>query len=49
MRFFDSHSHYNDEKFDELKVKACYGQDALPRAYRSLSQKDCLNIYKMCL
>ena len=39
----------NDEKFDELKVKACYGQDALPRAYRSLSQKDCLNIYKMCL
>ena len=39
----------NDEKFDELEVKACYGQDALPRAYRSLSQKDCLNIYKMCL
>lgn len=39
----------NDEKFDELKVKACYGQDALPRTYRSLSQKDCLNIYKMCL
>ena len=39
----------NDEKFDELKVKACYGQDALSRAYRSLSQEDCLNIYKMCL
>ena len=38
-----------DEKFDELKVKACYGQDSLPRAYRSLSQEDCLNIYKMCL
>lgn len=39
----------NDEKFDELKVKACYDQDSLPRAYRSLSQEDCLNIYKMCL
>lgn len=38
-----------DEKFGELKVKACYGQDSLPRAYRSLSQEDCLNIYKMCL
>ena len=38
-----------DEKFDELKVKACYGQDSLPRAYRPLSQEDCLNIYKMCL
>ena len=38
-----------DEKFDELNVKACYGQDSLPRAYRPLSQEDCLNIYKMCL
>ena len=37
------------EKFDKLKVKACYGQDSLPRAYRPLSQEDCLNIYKMCL
>ena len=38
-----------DEKFDILKVKACYGQDSLPRAYRPLTQEDCLNIYKMCL
>lgn len=35
--------------FDEMKVKACYGQDSLPRAYRPLTQEDCLNIYKMCL
>lgn len=34
---------------DELKVKACYGQDSLPMAYRPLTQEDCLNIYKMCL
>ena len=38
-----------DEKFDILKVKACYGQESLPRAYRPLTQEDCLNIYKMCL
>ncbi len=44
-----SEMNITDEKFDELKVKACYGQDSLPRAYRSLSQEDCLNIYKMCL
>lgn len=39
----------DDSKFDEMKVKACYGKDALPRAYRPLSQEDCFNIYKMCL
>lgn len=39
----------DDSKFNEMKVKACYGQDSLPRAYRSLTQEDCLNIYKMCL
>ena len=64
-----SEMNITDEKFDELKVKACYGQDSLPRAYRPLSQEDCLkskswqfrrqrrkkkqknclNIYKMCL
>lgn len=44
-----SEMNITDEKFDELKVKACYGQDALSRAYRPLSQEDCLNIYKMCL
>ena len=42
-----SEMNITDEKFDELKVKACYGQDSLPRAYRPLSQEDCLNIYKM--
>lgn len=36
-------------KFEEMKVKACYGKDSLPRAYRSLTQEDCLNIYTMCL
>lgn len=40
-----SEMNITDEKFDELKVKACYGQDSLPRAYRPLSQEDCLNIY----
>lgn len=39
----------DDSKFDEMIVKACYGKDLLPRAYRPLSQEDCLNIYKMCL
>lgn len=38
-----------DIDLDELKVKACYGQDSLPMAYRPLTQEDCLNIYKMCL
>lgn len=32
-----SEMNITDEKFDELKVKACYGQE------------DYLNIYKMCL
>ena len=32
-----SEMNITDEKFVELKVKACYGQE------------DCLNIYKMCL
>ena len=44
-----SEMNITDEKFDELKAKACYGQDSLSRAYRPLSQEDCLNIYKMCL
>ena len=34
-----SEMNITDEKFD----------DSLPRAYRSLSQEDYLNIYKMCL
>lgn len=38
-----------DIDLDELKAKACYGQDSLPMAYRPLTQEDCLNIYKMCL
>lgn len=36
-------------KFDEMKVKACYGKESLPLAYRPLTQEDCFNIYKMCL
>ena len=39
----------DDSKFDEMKVKACYGKDSLQLAYRPLTQEDCLNIYKMCL
>lgn len=39
----------DDSKFDEMKVKACYGKDSLSLAYRPLTQEDCLNIYKMCL
>lgn len=39
----------DDSKFEEMKVKACYGKELLPKAYRPLSQDDCLNIYKMCL
>lgn len=39
----------DDRHFDEMKVKACYGKDLLPKAYRPLTQQDCLNIYKMCL
>ena len=39
----------DDHKFDEMKVKACYGQESLPHAYRPLTQEDCLNIYKLCL
>lgn len=36
-------------KFDEMKVLACYGKETLPKAYRPLSQEDCLAIYRMCL
>lgn len=36
-------------KFEEMKVKACYGKESLPNAYRPLTQEDCLNIYNMCL
>ena len=39
----------DDSKFNEMKVKACYGKESLPNAYRPLTQEDCLNIYKMCL
>ena len=39
----------DDSKFDEMKIKACYGKESLPRAYRPLTQEDCLNIYKMCI
>ncbi len=39
----------DDSLFDEMKVKACYGKDALTLGYRSLTQEDCLEIYKMCL
>lgn len=39
----------DDSKFEEMKVKACYGKESLPRAYRPLTQEDCLNIYRMCL
>lgn len=39
----------DDSKFNEMKVKACYGKKSLPRAYRPLTQEDCFNIYKMCL
>lgn len=35
--------------FEEMKVKACYGKDSLPYAYRPLTQEDCLNIYSICL
>lgn len=38
----------DSRKFDEMKVKACYGKDTLPLAYRPLTQEDCLNIYRMC-
>ena len=36
-------------QFEQMKVKACYGKDSLPYAYRPLSQEDCFNIYQMCL
>lgn len=39
----------DDSKFDEMKVKACYGKESLLNAYRPLTQQDCLNIYRMCL
>jgi len=39
----------DDRKFEEMKVKACYGKASLPNAYRPLTQEDCLNIYRMCL
>lgn len=39
----------DDRLFDEMKVKACYGNATLPNAYRPLTQQDCLNIYRMCL
>ena len=39
----------DDHKFEEMKVKACYGQVSLSKAYRPLTQEDCLNIYRMCL
>ena len=39
----------DDSRFEQMKVKACYGQESLPRAYRPLTQEDCFNIYKMCL
>lgn len=39
----------DDSRFEKMKVKACYGQESLPRAYRPLTQEDCFDIYKMCL
>lgn len=39
----------DDSRFEKMKVKACYGQESLLRAYRPLTQEDCFNIYKMCL
>lgn len=39
----------DESRFDEMKVKACYGKDVLEPTYRPLTQQDCLNIYKMCL
>lgn len=39
----------DDSKFEEMSVKACYGNDVLQPTYRPLSQQDCLNIYQMCL
>ncbi len=39
----------DDSRFDEMKVKACYGNASLEMTYRPLTQEDCLNIYRMCL
>ena len=39
----------DDSKFREMAVKACYGKESLPLAYRPLTQEDCINIYRMCL
>lgn len=39
----------DDQKFEEMKIKACYGKESLANAYRPLTQEDCLNIYKLCL
>lgn len=39
----------DDSHFAEMAVKACKGKDDLPMAYRSLTQQDCINIYRMCL
>lgn len=44
-----SEMNITDIDLDELKVKACHGEVSLPKAYRPLTQEDCLNIYKMCL
>ena len=39
----------DDSRFAEMAVKACYGSESLPLAYRPLTQEDCINIYRMCL
>ena len=39
----------DDRHFEDMSIKACYGKESLPLAYRVLTREDCLNIYKMCL
>ena len=39
----------DDSKLEEMTDKALHGADSLPRAYRELTRKDIMNIYRMCL
>lgn len=46
---FLSEVNVDNRYFVDMAKKACRHQDSLPKAYRPLTQEDCINIYQMCL
>ncbi len=46
---FLSEVNVDDRYFAVMAKKTCRNQESLPKAYRPLTQEDCINIYQMCL